>query len=479
MRTSSAFCMIWLILILLTGAVAAEEAIQTDWSGGPGVAGPQRPWQDRFDASRAIDWSGAPGALHLLTAMPAEHTVTSTFGEPAGVAAADLDGDTDLDIVSVAFQGHAVAWWENDGTGGGWIEHPIAGDFHGACSIHCADLDGDTDIDVAATAEESNAVAWWENDGTGGGWTEHVVDPSIGMPFSICAGDYDRDNDPDLCSAAFGAGDIVWYENTDVVGHTWVRHDIDINFPGAWWARSADMDDDQDPDVVACSYYLHDVVWYENDGSGGTWTQHTIDASFASPVNLRVVDLDGDFDPDVLAVSYAGSIAWWENIAGGWTKHVIAAELDHPFSCRAADLDNDGDPDVIGNERDANRVLWWENVDALGTLWLTHVVDETCSGPNDVLAADLDGDALDDVIATYSWDNTIAWYKDGDDYAASGWLESTILDLGEPVLAWGAIDWQGTTPPATATNVLVRASSDPQVMGPWTQVAFSGDDLSA
>lgn len=457
-----------------------EEAVQTDWSGGHGIPGPVTQWIDCFAQSQVIDWAAEPGALTLLPALPLGHAVTTSFVEPAGVAAADLDGDDDLDIISVAFAGNEVAWFENDGYGGGWNKHLIAADFHGACSLCAVDIDGDDDFDVAATAEEADEAAWWENDGSGSGWTMHVVDDAINGPFSICGADLDEDTDIDLCTAAFYAGDIVWWENLDGAGTSWTRHSIDEAFPGAWWAVVADIDGDTHLDVVGGAYYANDICWWENDGSGGGWLRHDVDLDFPRPVNLRTGDIDGDLFPDILGVSFNGELAWWKNdgAGGGWSKRQVAAGLAAPFSSRLEDLDGDGDRDVISNERNGDRVKWWANVDGLGTLWLEHVVDETSSGPNDVLAADVYGDARPEVIGSFSWDHSILWYEPVGDFAASGTLESSIFDAGRSEIQWGSISWSCATPPNTSATVEVRASGDPGDMGDWTTVPSSGEDLS-
>ncbi len=470
----------YLALALAAPALGAE-ALQTDWSGGGGVAGPVADWGTLFASAQGIDWASPPGGLTLLAAMPTAHTVTSTFGEPACIDYGDLDGDQDPDIVGAAYQGNQVAWWANDGTGGGWVEHTIATDFPTAASVHVADINGDGYLDVAATSEDSSTITWWENDGSGGGWIAHVVDASVNGPFSVCSADFDGDLDVDLCGAVFYAGDILWWENTDGIGTTWVEHTVDAAFSYAWWAVAARIDGDDDIDIVGAAYGAGDICWYENMGTGATWTKHFICASFPQALSCRAADMDGDTDLDVVGASYAGRVAWWENDGAGgtWTEHAVGASLAAPFSSRVADLDGDADNDVISNERDGDRVMWYENVDALGRVWLRHEVDGTSAGPNDVLAVDVDGDQALEVLASFSWDNSILWYEPSSAYVASGSLESSILDCGDPVGNWGSISWASATPPETSVGVEVRASGDAANMGAWSAVVASGDDLSS
>ncbi len=466
-------------LLLCAGAWGAEVT-QTDWSGGPGESGPVSQWSTCFDFSREIDWGEQPGALVLVPAMAVAHTVTTTFGEPAGIDAGDLDGDGDGDIAAVAFAGDQVAWFENDGSAGGWTQHAIADSFLGPVAVLAFDLDGDLDLDIAAAAEAGHALAWWENDGVGGGWTEHVIDASVG-PFCVFADDLDGDGDPDLLGAAYGLGQIVWWENVDGTATSWVRHTVVSGFPSAWWAVISDLDGDGDPDVVGAGYGSNTVAWFENSGDGSSWTQHLIDDAFATPNTVYVEDMDGDTDPDVLASSRGGSVAWWENdgACAGWTKHVVATSLSTPACVVAEDLDGDGDSDVVGNERVGNRVIWWENVDGAGTLWLWQLVDNTCLGPNQVITKDIDGDLDPDIIASHSWDDAVIWYELGSDYMASGRLKSSVLATGAPVVSWGTLEWSCTEPAGTNVRVQVRASNDPGDLGTWVEVPYSGEDLSA
>jgi hypothetical protein len=470
-----------LLSLMLAPNLFAGEAAQADWSSGGGIPGPVAGWQNRFASSQAIDWANQTGPLTLAAALPTKHIVTNTFGEPAGVAAGDLDGDGDLDIASVAYQGNSVSWMENDGSGGGWTEHTIATSFGGACSLHLCDLDRDGDTDVAATAENGHSVIWWANDGAGGGWAAHVVDSTINGPYSVCDADFDGDGDPDLCSAAYNSNLIVWYENRDGAGALWLRHPVDTTFSGAWWADAEDIDRDGDMDIAGVAFVLNDVCWWENTGAGSTWVKHFVDPSFSRPVIVRVADMDGDTRRDILAASYTGQVAWWspDLVGGTWTKHLVASGLATPFSVRAADLDGDGDQDVITNARDGDNVMWFENVNAQGLLWYQHMVDDTSDGPNDVLAADMDGDTAPDIIATFSWDNSILWYKEAGGHVAGGSLESSILDLGGPVNDWGSITWTGDTPPGTSMRVEVHASGNPADLGSWTEIPSSGTDLSA
>ena len=88
--------------------------------------------------------------------------------------AADLDGDTDMDVISVsspfAISERAVVWFENlDGAGTFGPERALATEPSEADSASVADVDGDGDEDVlVAICEDAyEGVAFYENQGQG------------------------------------------------------------------------------------------------------------------------------------------------------------------------------------------------------------------------------------------------------------------------------------------------------------------------
>ena len=106
----------------------------------------------------------------------------------------------------------------------------------------------------------------------------------------------------------------------------WPSETLRSNLVGAW-TRSADFDQDGDPDFLLQAG--DSVFWYENLRPG--WAGHLIDATFINSIYgyVDVVDLDKDGDMDVLKVSGSGGgmdeLSWNENVAKGssWVKHHI------------------------------------------------------------------------------------------------------------------------------------------------------------
>jgi hypothetical protein len=91
-----------------------------------------------------------------------EHRVTQGYATPCAVQAVDMDRDTDLDILSAAYNGARVAWFENDGPQS-FARRFIATGLGGAVALCVADLGRDGDKDVVASGFYSNSICWYES----------------------------------------------------------------------------------------------------------------------------------------------------------------------------------------------------------------------------------------------------------------------------------------------------------------------------
>ena len=303
-------------------------------------------------------------------------------------AIGDVDGDGHLDVVIVKNLHGDLLWFRNSGSpadGKLWKRHVITkGGLPGAYDVALADLDGDMDLDVAASGwAVGNQFAWFENDGSpaNGPWIKHLIEGNVPESRVILAADIDGDGDTDLVGTVTAARLVLWYENP---GHPasrpWERRVIDDTLRRPMHGRAVDMDHDGDLDVLmaygmmggqdAGPENVHQVVWYENDGtpSQGHWKRHVIGRPFPNAIDAAAGDLDGDGDPDVAAAAWAepGQIAWFENHGdpkGRWTMHLVKDRWKRADQVILADLDGDGKLDVVAAaERGTLELRWWRNL---------------------------------------------------------------------------------------------------------------------
>ena len=457
-------------LLIASATGIADSALQTDWSGGPGAYGPLSGWYETFQSESGTYWYAA-GSLELSTGVV--HTVEGSFKGAYGACADDVDGDGDTDISAVT--GSELVWWENlDGSGQSWALHTVDPSYEGAYDYCAGDVDGDGDTDLIGAS--STTVMWWDNaDGTGTSWTCRVIDGFQGGTVCLRLDDVDQDGYTDVLAAAQASNTITWYRNADGSGNSWVENTVDDDFNAASSVFCDDMDGDGDRDLLGTALGDDEVVWWENlDGVGGSWTIHVVDDGVSTPWSTCTFDMDGDGDRDVLAASFNGwSIVCWENTDGtgtAWTEHLVDGNLFGPNRVMAVDLDGDGIEDVLGSAYYGSIVAWWKTRTGCPDDWHRETLTQSLSGAYDVDTGDISGDGEPDVLAAGCFDE-LAWWDMGR-FLPGGVLESGILSLGyDP--DWGSISWSGSMPGSTSVAFQVRASDDWTQMGNWSGLLTS------
>lgn len=464
------------VLVLLTASPGlAISAEQDDWSGGPRQQGPVSEFGINFFESVNIDWSYADRIT--LSTDPASYLVADSIDGVTSVSPADIDGDGDLDVAGSAIDAGSVVWWENtDGYGFTWEEHVVERDFPTVSSVAAADIDGDGDIDLLAAAKTlygGRDVAWWENlDGSGGEWSIHLVAVDFAGARAACPFDIDGDGDIDIVGASSQLDRIVWWENTGG-GLGWESHLIWESFNGAWTLHVADIDVDGDPDVVAGAFYDDDVAWFENtDSAGGSWTRHDIAADFDGVYFVHTFDIDGDGDPDVLgAASIADELVWWENRGGEFTGVLVSDLFEGAVCIHGCDIDGDGDGDILAAGVHGDLVTLYEN---RGGVWGEIVLADSFDGAFSVSSGDFNGDGETDPLGAAMHANSVMWWERS---PGAGYLESSILYTGSDP-AWGVIDWISEVPQGTQVALQIRASDDFTDMGTWSDLLLKPCRLS-
>ncbi len=140
--------------------------------------------------------------------------------------------------------------------------------------------------------------------------------------------------------------------------------------------------------------------------------------------SLFLTDLDGDNKLDLLATEEVDSkVIWYKNLDGLGTfgaQNIITLNLEYTRYVTAADIDGDGDMDVLATSGSSDLVVWYENTDGLGTFGYQQIISDNLLLPLMVRAADIDGDGDLDVIIPSKADNKITWLENTDGQGTFG-----------------------------------------------------------
>ncbi|MCB9212537.1 MAG: VCBS repeat-containing protein [Alteromonas sp.] len=116
-------------------------------------------------------------------------------------------------------------------------------------------------------------------------------------------------------------------------------------------------------------------------------------------------------------------LAWYENLDGAGTfgvAQVVSSTLTNNRSVAAADLDGDNDLDLVAGSSVAETVTWYENTDGLGTFGPQQIIAGAALAVSCVAVADLDGDDDMDVLAGTNAEDKIVWYENLDGVGTFG-----------------------------------------------------------
>ena len=232
---------------------------------------------------RAVDVTGdgqpemiyaSLGGLYVME--PSEGTdwpvhLVAVDASDEGFAAADMDGDGDVDLVAGyrAPGGDAevptyVSWYENAGTlAEPWTRHEVGRTIHATDRVEAADFDGDGRADVAVAEErypglEPDANLWVYLQRDTGFARQQVVE-QFSMN-NLHAVDIDRDGDVDLLTSEHKGDRLALQAWLNDGSADFSPRELDRGKESHLGARAYDMDGDGDDDVVSIGWDQHQYV---------------------------------------------------------------------------------------------------------------------------------------------------------------------------------------------------------------------------
>lgn len=192
-----------------------------------------------------------------------------------------------------------------------WIPTVLSEELHVAHNFEPTDLDGDGDLEILAVSFEGVSVIERHDDGS---WKTRLIGKGDqSSPASRGASEIKRGKLP---SSDFIATIEPWHGNQVVVytrpakGETlWQRHVLDdqLKWGHAVWCANLD-DDPEDELLIGVRDDLSEThrrglrIYDCTDGAGKEWKRTICDPGGVAIEDMAVADLDGDGDNDVVAV---------------------------------------------------------------------------------------------------------------------------------------------------------------------------------
>lgn len=309
-----------------------------------------------------------------------------------------------------------------------------------AATCAAGDVDGDGSLDVMLSRTtpwppRTDLLLFRQQGGT---FTQTLLGASQGANGSlprvdISLVDLDADGDLDaalLVSLELGSWTtrFTTYRN-DGNGVFVVQGSVSLPGLGEPLCSVADVDGDGDRDVVVAGRATNGqalpAVLLQHDGQFGF--QPLANALPATPVTSpQFANLDGDQDPDLLAVDGAGNVVAWTNQGGTFAGGTVAAVLAKYVV--AGDLDGDGDQDGLAQRADGS--LWALANTGAGftTQALTTAGLRTSQRP---VLADLDGDLDLDVAVVVDGELRVLHNGGAFLFASTGLTGTDIVATGD------------------------------------------------
>lgn len=236
------------------------------------------------------------------------------------------------------------------------------------------------------------------------GFAKQQIEPAGSLVETCAVADVNRDGRLDIISGGY------WYE-----APIWTRHFIrevtnDGSYANDWADLALDVDGDGWVDLVSGGFHTDDICWYENPrGSDGPWQRHLVLTRDQFVETALLVDLNADGEGDLL-LNGGPPIRWYSVVrqpeaAPRWTERVVGAD-GAAHGIGYGDVNLDGRTDIIAPSG------WYEAPpDPAAGVWVWHPDFQLGATSVPILAGDVDGDGLADIIWGMGHDYGLFWLK--------------------------------------------------------------------
>lgn len=289
----------------------------------------------------------ATGGFAFLGDANGNLTLKSTFAvtDPRKILIADVNKDGKQDVVLANGGGQqAVSYL---GNGDGTFQSPVARNLtSGAADVVLADFNGDGKLDAAVA---SNVVMVLPNDGSASVFGPAAVYNTNANGLSISSGDFNGDGHPDIVLGDYADNrlDVLLNKGDGTFAAA-------TPYALGWHAGSlqtGDFNHDGRDDIaVAYAGATSVAVLLANaDGTFQPRTEYDTSVGNAGSIAVADMDLDGNLDLTVAAPNANRAVVFLGDGSGGFAAPVQAPTGPGPSCVVAGDINGDGLPDLIAS----------------------------------------------------------------------------------------------------------------------------------
>ena len=251
----------------------------------------------------------------LINSNTFNQSTFSTGSRPFSVAIADINGDNNLDLISVGFNSRnaSILLGNGDGSFQNQIGFSSGGNGNNPFTVAVADFNGDGKPDIATEGYFNNELRILLNNSIPGensiAFQSSFSAGSTGIhPLSLVAGDLNRDGIVDIATANAGANNVsVFFGNGNGTFKT------PTTFATGLYPRDiafADINGDGKLDVITTNNDGNTITILRNNTSTGATVPNFVARTITtgtSPEAISIADINSDGKLDIVTISHYGT----------------------------------------------------------------------------------------------------------------------------------------------------------------------------
>lgn len=274
---------------------------------------------------------------------------------PLDVAAADVNGDGHVDLISANFNENSLTVLTNNGSGGFGLGATLSVGA-GPSYVLAADLNGDGCLDLVSANSLTSTLTVWFNNGSGGFVTNATLNVGYG-PYCVAAADVNGDGFVDLISANFGGGggNSLTVLTNNGSGGFGLNATLTVG-NGPLWVVAADVNADGRPDLLSANFSGNSWTVLTNNGGGGFVSSATVNDPIGgfSPCSFTAEDYNGDGRLELICGTSGPGCSGGDNAlivltnnGAGVYGYNTTLYAGNKINVLAADVNGDGKLDLI------------------------------------------------------------------------------------------------------------------------------------